>query len=598
MIVMQKRRSSLNDLDHSDAIWYSSRGSMSRLFGAAESKTPALVMDKEAGTSILAAVMLSGLLFFTGVTVDFGLALFEKRKLQAATDLAALAASQNLPSAPSIVNDMLSANGFPSASVTALVPGIYIADPKVSPASRFTSGVAPANAIRLSTSLAVPMRFIRAVVPNATLTVPASATSVQIAEAGLVGGSGLAAVGAGLPNAILGGLLGSNLSLSLASYQGMAQVQINTLDFLNALAGQLGVSAGTYGQLLSGSASMGAILNAEIQALGNEGSLAGGSAAVAGLQSLAAQITGSPTVQLSTLLSAGIWQNAQIGRVDRSSALEANMNVYQVTSFAAQIADGANLVSSNTAPLSIPGIASVNVATTAIEPPQGSYFAVGPAGMIVHTAQVRLLLTISLLNSLALGLLIPPASIQLQVYVEVANGTASLTSIACGRSPATDGTVGVSATSGVANAYVGSVDPSVMSNFSKTVTVNPATIVSALGVLLVTARGTVGVTGKSQSLVFDAQQITGAQSQRIGSTNMTSNLLQGLQNSQMTISVLGQTIGLTQSAIANSVTALLAPVFANLDSVTDQVLSTLGVQVGYLDVTVTGERCGVPALIQ
>ena len=218
--------------------------------------------------------------------------------------------------------------------------------------------------------------------------------------------------------------------------------------------------------------------------------------------------------------------------------------------------------------------------------------------MTVHTAQVRMLLTITLLNTLPLGLLLPPAQVQLPVYVEVASGTATLTGISCGRSPATDGTVNVSAISGVANAYVGSVDPSAMSNFSKPVTVNSATLVNALGLLLVTARGNVGVTGNTQSLVFNQQQIQNYKSQRISSTGMTSNLLQGLQGSQLNVSILGLTVGLTQSVVANMVTALLAPVFANLDSVADQVLATLGVQVGYLDVTVTGERCGVPALIQ
>ena len=432
------------------------------------------------------------------------------------------------------------------------------------------------------------MRFISALVPHARLNVPAQAGAVQITEAGLVAGSGLVSQNGGLPNQILGGLLGSQISLSAASYNGLANASVNALDFLDALAAQTQVTAGTYGQLLSGSVTVNQLISAEIAALNAPGSV-GGAQAAAALQMLAAQVNGSETVSLGTLFNAGLWSPAQVGSIDRSSALGAQLNAYQLLTFAAQIANGAHLVAAPAA-LTIPGIATISVATTAIEPPQGSYFAVGPAGTTVHTSQIRLQLTASLLTPAALpgG----PAQVTLPVYEEVASGTASIQAISCGAIPATDATVTVSGISGVSTAYVGQVAPNVMSNVTAPVTVSPASIIVSPG-LTVTGQAEASVQGNTQSLVFNQQQITSLTPQTISSTNMTSNFLQSLQS---TLVLQSQPVPLPGLPVI--LTPVLASVFASLDSVTDQLLSTLGVKVGYLNVTVNGVRCGVPALFE
>ncbi len=559
---------------------------------------PSLRRDGNGVMSILSAVLISALLFFTGLSVDFGLAMFKKRQLQGATDLAAMAASQNPANAQAIAVTMLTANNLSTAHITSLVLGGYAANTGVAVGKRFVAGGVPANAVRLSTSFAVPMQFIRAIVPNANLTVYATATSAQIGEAGLEAGSGLVAISGGLENQILGGMLGTNVSLSLVSYQGLAQAQIDALDFLDALASQENISAGTYSQVLNSTVSVSSILKAEIGALNKEGSLVqGNAAAIAGLQLLAAEIGGSPSISVASLINAGIWQNAPIGKVDRDVALQATMNVYQLTSFAAQIANGSNLVNAASA-INIPGVASVSIATTAIEPPQGSYYTFGPVGMSVHTAQIRLLLTANLLGGLPLPGVSSGSPISLPVYIEVASGTATLSSITCGKTPATDGLVGVSAMTGVVNAYVGSVSPALMSNFSNAVSVAPAVLVNA-GLVQITAQANLGVNGSTQPLSFNQTQIAGGISQRASSMNMATNLLQGLQNDHLALTVLGQPIPLLlPTLVLASLTTLLAPVFSSLDSVADQALAALGVQVGYLDVTVTGERCGVPGIVQ
>jgi uncharacterized membrane protein len=41
----------------------------------------------------------------------------------------------------------------------------------------------------------------------------------------------------------------------------------------------------------------------------------------------------------------------------------------------------------------------------------------------------------------------------------------------------------------------------------------------------------------------------------------------------------------------------LSPLAAALDPLVDGLLEALGVKLGYMDVTATGVRCGVPALV-
>ncbi len=538
--------------------------------------------------AVLAAVMLSGLLFFCGLTVDIGLAMLKKRQLQAATDIAAMAAAESVVNASTIVPQMLAVNGFSAAQIVSLTTGSYTPNPQVAQSQRYVAGGTPTQALAVTTSFVVPMHFSSALIPGASLTVYAKSSGYLLNEAGLVAGSGLVSVNNGLANAVLGSALGTSVSLSAVSYQGLANAQINALDFLNALATQAHMTTGTYGQLLATTVSVQSVVSAEISALNKEGT---SPTAVATLQSLDAEIGSSATIPLSSLINAGPWANAKVGTIDPNTVLQTSINVLQIVSFSAQIANGSNLIAAQSA-TSIPGIATVDVAMTAIEPAQGSYYALGPVGSTVHTSQIRLLLNIHLLSGINIGLVSAP--VNLQLYLEVANGTAALQSISCSASPATDAQVSVLASSGLANAYIGNVSPtSVMSNFSQPVVPSAATLLSVAGVVTVTGSAEVAAQGSSQNLYFSQAQISAQTAQTVSSTNTLSNLLQTLQSTLVL-----QSTPVPLPTVTAALTPLLAPVFAGLDTVIDQTLITLGVRVGYLDVTVPGDRCGVPALIQ
>jgi uncharacterized membrane protein len=82
-----------------------------------------------------------------------------------------------------------------------------------------------------------------------------------------------------------------------------------------------------------------------------------------------------------------------------------------------------------------------------------------------------------------------------------------------------------------------------------------------------------------------------------------SSLTTSLQNqatTQLNVSIGGLSLGVSAgnlSLITGLVSSTLATLVQVLDPVINGATAALGVQVGYMDVTATGMRCGTPALV-
>lgn len=570
---------------------------------------------EDGATAVIAAVLLSLLLGMAALAVDVGSLQWTKRRLQAATDAAALAATYALstgtaaPDPQSWADSYLSRNGFAGALAAVPELGIQCPDASLAVSARFTPTTDPAascaghpefgtgpNAVRVTTRVQSPLYLGRLLLPGqSSVPVAATATAAQIPQAGFYAGTGLLALDGGMINAVLGALLGSNLTLDLASYNGILNANFSALSFFQALATNLGVTAGTYGSLLQSDATVQQVLQAEIDALNTMGGVTDVSAAVAGLTQLRDQITGSPTLRLADLFDLGVWNDLGLGSGEAPPALSATLNAFQLASLAAQVANGAHAVAIPGATLGIPGIATLTAATTVIEPPVGPPFAFGPVGVQVHTAQVRLQLNLQLLSALSLGGLLGAAPVNVPIYIEVADGEAKLTGIACGLNPATDAEVTIAAQPAAVRAFIGTVDASGFDNFSVRPDVYPASLVNLLGVLSITGSAETDLgSGTPTSLTFTQADIAAHTAQRVASTGMLANLLQVL-GSRLVLTV--QPLNVTTQPLTASLTTLLQPVFAGLDPLVDGLLAALGIQLGYIDVTATGVRCGAPVLV-
>jgi uncharacterized membrane protein len=560
--------------------------------------------------TLIASISMTTILGMAALVADMGSLHLAKRRLQAATDSAALSATypvaEGTAASPLSVAQSYLAKNISGANVTSAVSGTYCPDSAASVTGRFIAGQATCanetditamNAVKVTASTVSPLYFGRVLTGGGTSeTLTATATAAQINEAGFYAGTGTASLNAGLVNAILMSVLpGSNINLSLAQYNGLLGANIDALTFMNALATDVGISAGTYNSVLTSTATVQQVIQAEIDALNAPGSVAS-----VALNTLKADIVGSPRLTLSSLLDVGVWKDVGIGSVTAPGALSATLNAFQLASLTAQVANGTSAVSIPAAALGIPGIATVSSAASVIQPPQGPAFTFSPVGVTVHTAQVRLQLNLQLLSALSVlnGLNLVSAPVSLPIYIEVAPGNAQLTGISCGFNPATDATVQIQASSGLAHAYVGTVSNTVMSNVSSPVTVSPATLVNVLNVITVTGQGSVSVGGNNATtLTFNQTGITNLTPQTVGSTSLGTSLISSLGNSTV---LSGSLLGISlapASPTLKTVTGLLTPVFQALDPIVDNLLAGLGIQVGTIAVTATGVRCGAPTLV-
>jgi uncharacterized membrane protein len=413
------------------------------------------------------------------------------------------------------------------------------------------------------------------------------------AEAAFSVGTRLVGLNGGILNALLGKLLGTTLSLSVMDYNALLGADVNALTFLDALATELDITAGTYDEVLAADATLGQIAGAMARVGGQDNAV---KAALAKLTT-AMPAAGGLTLPLSHLLDMGRFGKLGIGQ--GAAGLDADIGLLDLLSASAALANGKNQVKVD-AGLVLPGLAGVTVDLAIGEPPQHSpWYAVGEAGKIVRTAQTRLQLIVTvggpggLLGSL----------IRLPIYVELAYAEAKLKQISCPNGRADSAQVSVAARPGVAEIWIGEINPADMRNYDKKPVVNPAKLVN-MPIVKVTGSAHVETSNLADTtLTFSKRDIDDDVIKSVSSRNLAQSLTQSLINDlQLGVTVdLGLlSLGLivpTQSAIKSTIAQLLGAVTAPVDALLYNVLATLGVRVGEADIRVTGVSCGRSVLV-
>ncbi|MCE9650338.1 MAG: hypothetical protein K8R18_12015 [Parvibaculum sp.] len=539
------------------------------------------VADERGIISVMAAFSLVMIIAIAAIVIDAGSLMLTRRGLQAATDAAALSAAQHLDDGTAAVVEVLAANGYNSGDIDSVETGIYTADEAVPANARFTPAGDPndpeINAVRVTTSTGSATYFARALGFTGISTVHTQATAATIATASFSAGTRLAELDGGLANQLLGGLLGGTLSLSLIDYQALAQTRIKALSFLDALAVQTGAAAGSsYGDLLDGTVTVGQILNASASVLQDSSSGAEGniSAALIALNTLAGQTSTGATIQLSDLISAPALANRSIGGIVDAGEGGTFLNVFDIVAATARSAGAGQSVNLTGG---LPGIAGANVKVTlGSASPQ---VATGPVGTSIHTAQIQIEISVTLAN---VG--IPPLAsvdVTVPVYIEAAGGIATVGEIPCkpeemvaidGSSGAVAARFGTASSSGPVT--IASVKPLIF----------PAVAIRATSIANI-ARGT-GRLEFSQTDIDSGEirSIDGSPSGQLFS-DLASNLSITAGNTQG----LGDSLSLIRSAVSGVLGLLGTPV--------NSLLTTLGLRLGVMDVSVTGAKCGVPVLV-
>ncbi len=556
--------------------------------------------DKTGTTAILSALTLLILVGFGAFAIDFSNFYYLKRKQQGAGDIAAIAGAADLSNAARAVTATLARNDYDVASIQSIEIGSYSADGSLAPADRFKpSGNGSGNAVRVTMQTRAPLYLgqIFGVGParasdddkifgGAGLTVRTVSVAAQNSAAEFAIGSRLLKLDGGLLNSLLGGLLGANLSLSVMDYQALATVNLDLFAFSNALATRVNLTGVSYDTLLSGQYRLGDIYGA----LGDAARLQpSGSAAAAALTAIGQSASSSRQMSLSPLLSLGPSGALMVGGKPPVSAM---INALDVASLTAQIANGKRQVQVGLN-LNIPGIAAANLQLGIGERPVGSSaVAVGAAGASVHTAQTRLLLSVQLVGSGQAAL------VNLPLYLELAAGTARLSSISCSPGNPASSYVTLGVTPAVVDAWIGAVSAADFANMMTAPSPGSATLLNLAGLATVTGRAHATIGNLSEKQVgFSYADIQQMMKKTVSTTDYTSSLATKLLGDlQLQINVLGLGIGLP-GGLDKSVLAVLQQATAPVDQLLSSLLGALGIGLGQADTWVGGVRCGSGVLV-
>jgi uncharacterized membrane protein len=568
-----------------------------------------LLGNVSGNVAIMGAILLPVGIAAAAIAVDEGSLYLERREAQSITDLAAIVAAANIDRAETAVLTTLEDNRHPDVTLIeegvvtqTLVAGTWVADvrvqkgryepnPGVAPDARFVVGSEPANAVKVIFRKKGTRYFASRMIPAPTISTEAVASLP--AEAAFSVGSRLLSLNGGILNSVLGKLLGTTISLSVMDYEALIDTDVSALGFLDALATELDITAGTYNDVLAANATVGQIVDALAAVSGQDRE------AQLALTAIGNAIPTSTTVDLplSHLFDLGRVGQLALGQGD--SGFDAAIGLMEVLGATAAVANGSNQISLNTG-LAIPGLLSVTADLAIGEPPQNSpWFAIGEAGTIVRTAQTRLRLVASVGGPG--GLL--GTSIKVPIYLELAYAEAKLKSISCPSGRPESARVSVAAKPGVVELWLGEIDPTGLKNFVTKPVVQPAKIVQ-MPIVKITGSAHVNMGNlHPTTLTFTKDEIDDRTAKSVSSRNLTQSLTQSLLNDlDLTVKLdLGiLSLGLvvpSEGALTSTVAGILGGVTAPLDTLLYNLLSAIGVKVGEADIRVNGVSCGRSVLV-
>lgn len=539
------------------------------------------VRDQQGAIGIMLALFMTVAVTLCALAVDMGALYLERRTMQGAADLAAVAAASDLDRAEDAARATLAANGFGDVGSLAVVRGRYVRDAALAPGARFEAGRQPFNAVRVDVQRPGQLYFAKSFMSDPDIGVSAIGSADPQAQFSI--GSRLAAVRGGLANAVLGALLGGNLNLSVMDYESLVDADVRLLDFLSALSTEVDVTAGTFQDVLDAEVGLGQVLSAVATAAQASGDTSAAQAAA----TLASRADASLTVPLNLLLDLGPLAQTELGPAN--PGLGTNVNAMSLISAATQLANGDNQVAVNLG-TAVPGLLSLTLDVAIGEPEQHSaWMTVGEAGATVRTAQTRLKLVAEVGGA---GLL-AGARVRLPIYIELASAEAQLSRVTCVGPGGGNAEAIIAARPAVVKAWIGEVASGPFTSFGSSPPVQRAAI-AQVPLIRVTAQAYTEMSHAVADELRFTQHDVEAGTVKTASVRDHLSSLTGtlLQSAEIDVQILGLGIGLSVGGIKSLVIGLLTPVTATLDNVLAPLLEVLGVSLGEVDVRVHGIRCG------
>jgi uncharacterized membrane protein len=523
--------------------------------------------DEAGNMSVLFAVAIVLGCIFGALAIDEASLYGERRQMQSAVDLAALAAATDPDEGQSRAETALADAGF--AETPVVEAGHYEPDPDLAAGERFAVGEAPFNAVRVALHRQGTLYFARPWSAPPAIGVEAVAAAEPYVAFSV--GSRLARLEGGVANAVLNALLGANVSLTAADYNGLVAADVDVFAFLDALAAELDVSAGTYADVLAAKADSGQIAAALAAVLdGSERAAA---------TVLAKGLGGNGTLPVGKLISLGAWAQKPIG--SGLGATFAKVSALELLAASAALSNGTHQLALNLG-AAVPGLVGIETVLEIGEPPQGAgFYALGRSGTLVRTAQVRL----QFVATLGGGAALLNSGVKLPLSLEVASAEAGIESASCPGDGQANGSARIWVKPGIARLLLGDA--------------GSAQIVNVAGLLAVDATAPVELVSPDRRIVsFTPSDIAAGTVKTVQTSGFTRGMVAELIGGlELDIRVLG--LGLLPKAVLDAaIRTLLAPLAPVLDNTIDMLLATLGLKLGEADVRVYAVTCGAPVLVR
>ena len=568
---------------------------LARLIDALFNDAPAACASKRAGfgrdqrgaMAIIVALAFPMLLGLGAVAVDLGSVYLTTRHLQGVADMAAMAAANDLAHASAAAQATTAANPMDNAVTTTVVTGTYVPDPSVPAGQRFTPGGASPTAAQVTLSGQATLFFGQAITGKPTFAIARAATAARAQLASFSIGSRLASVNGGIENALLSGLTGSSVNLSVMDYNALTSANVDLFGYLGALRTRMALTGATYSTVLSSQVST----STALQALGDVLTTNGQAQAAAAARTLALATPSSSQTDLSKLIDAGPY-GAQ-DHIAGGSGAVVSVAAMDLADAALAIANGGRQVQLNLG-ATVPGLASTTAWLAIGQRASNSpWIAIDDAGSVtVRTAQARLYLDTQVGGSGVLSLL-GASLVHVPVYVELAQAEAKLSALSC-----SGGTVDLSVAPSVGRIAIGQINTAALNDFTTAETITPAVLLNLL-LVKATAQSVVDLGGEQwQAVHFAAADIAAHTVKSVQTTNIAQASVASLvSNLSIGVQLFGLGVAVGNGPVTLALGQVLSVAAAPLDGLIDSVTALLGVKLGEADVRVNGLRCQGAALV-
>lgn len=540
--------------------------------------------DRRGTVAIIGAIGTMTLAGFCAVGVDLGSVFMDTRRLQGAADLAAMAAARDLDNAQAAAEATARDNGWTGPLTVTIEKGQYRSDGALAVGARFTPGGGAPDAVRVRLSSESPLFFGQALLGKPTMTINRSATAARAELASFSIGTRLAALNGGLANALLAGLTGSQVNLSVMDYQALATANVDLFEYFDALRLDLDLKAASYDKVLDAELTSGRALTVLAKVLEDGGEIRAATATAA-----LARAAGNRTpVDLHRLFDPGPY--APQSHVAGASSAAVKVDAISLAKATLALAGGERQVALDLG-AAVPGVTSLKAWLAIGEPPNNAPWMTITASrdVIIRTAQTRLYLEAKLGGS---GLL-QPAQLKLPLLVEAASGEARLNAMACESGAAT-----LDVRPGLGGLTIGEINTAKLDDFKTALAPTTATLASA-PLFSVKGKSAVSLGGQTwQPVRFAASDIQNGVVKTVSTTDIAQATVSSLLNNlTLSATVGGLNLGLTDTTLTSAVSAALTPLAPSLDEVLNTLTGLVGVRLGQADVRMNGLRCRDAALV-